>query len=128
MKMLVVCKRSFRPYNNCRNPRYTQKPILSTIYKTFHIKIPVQHPFSQRDATSNAFPNETQNELMFTTRLSIQYLAEVQKCKQTQAVRSPLLLITRRKRHHATPQMEKKSTITLRIVNYVETNYSATGR
>jgi hypothetical protein len=100
--MLVVCKRSFRPYDDFPNPRYTQKPTLPTIYKTIYIKIPVQHPFSQRHAASNAFSSETQNELTFTTRLSIEYLAEVQKCKQTQAVQSPLLLIERRKRRNAT--------------------------
>jgi len=33
-----------------------------------YIKIPVQQiPFSQRDDISRAFPNETQNELTFTT-------------------------------------------------------------
>jgi len=74
MKMLVVSKRTFRPYDDSQNPRYKQKPILSTIFETIYIKIPVQQiPFSRCDDISNAFSNETQNELNVrkaTTRAS----------------------------------------------------------
>jgi len=66
--MLVVSKRTFHPYDDSRNPRYKQTPILSNIFETIYIKIPVkQIPFSRCDDISNAFPNETQNELVFAT-------------------------------------------------------------
>jgi len=67
-----------------------EKPILSTIFETIYIKIPVQQmPLSKFDAISNVFPNKTRKELMFTERCDLcfaltsitQYPAEFQKCK-----------------------------------------------
>jgi hypothetical protein len=128
MKMLVVCKRSFRPYNDCRNPTYTQKPILSTIYKTIYIKIPVQHPFSQRDATSNALPNETQNELCSQRghQQSTQSRVPSQSSKMRANSSCPKSTIAYHTQE-TTPCHNVNPTI-LPNVNYADGHYNVTGR